>query len=291
MTSSYKNIHVIINPAAGHDEPIINTLNDVFHQNDVNWDVQITHKFGDATDMANAAAKAGVDLVVGYGGDGTQMEIANGVKGTGTPMAILPGGTGNAMTFELGIPRDLRAAAELICTSTNQRKIDLGQIGDRFFMLRTYTGPQPEQAASRAQKDKYGVLAYPAAALRMAKNLPVMNHRLTIDGEVIEEKAFVCYIYNAGSMGGLNLPKPVDIDAGDGLLDVVLINKSLSSLHASASYTMDVGWGKAHVHHWQGREITVETDKPQAAWIDGEAHGTTPFTAVVIPQAVQIVTP
>ena len=38
-----------------------------------------------------------MDLVVGYGGDGTQHEVANAVIGTGTPMGILPGGTGNGL--------------------------------------------------------------------------------------------------------------------------------------------------------------------------------------------------
>ena len=119
-------IHVIINPAAGQDQPILNTLNDVFNQFKVDWEVSITKKFGDATQMARAAAASGVDLVVGYGGDGTQMEVANGVLGSDTPMAILPGGTGNAMAFELNIPRDLRQAAELICQSGNIRKVRSG---------------------------------------------------------------------------------------------------------------------------------------------------------------------
>ena len=286
----YPRIKVIINPAAGQDEPILNTLNDVFGQYGVEWDVALTRKFGDATEFAATAVAEGYDLVVGYGGDGTQMEIANGVKGSQTPMAILPGGTGNAMAFELGIPRELRGAAELLCRSYNKKAVDLGKIGDRFFMLRTYTGPQQEQIASREMKDKYGVMAYPVAAMRTMAKLPIMNHRLTIDGKVYEEDAFICFIFNAGSMGGLNLPKPVEIDPGDGVLDVVLINKTLRSLGASVvSYTLDTDLGS--VHHWQGREITVETDEPQAVWIDGEAYGETPFTATLMPSVVQIVCP
>ena len=51
------------NPAAGHDEPILNTLNDVFHSTGVDWDIRITHKFGDATRLAKEAVEMGVDLV------------------------------------------------------------------------------------------------------------------------------------------------------------------------------------------------------------------------------------
>jgi len=74
MSLPYPRVHVIINPAAGHDEPILNTLNDVFHPADVEWDVSITHKFGDATRLTKEAVARGVDLVAGYGGDGTQMD-------------------------------------------------------------------------------------------------------------------------------------------------------------------------------------------------------------------------
>ncbi len=287
----YKKIHVIINPAAGQDEPILNTLNDVFHQYGVDWEVTITKKFGDATEQAKTAVARGVDVVAGYGGDGTQMEVANGVMGSNTPMAILPGGTGNAMAFELNIPRNLRQAAELICQSSNRRKVDLGRLGDRQFMLRTYTGPQKEAVASREEKDRLGVLAYPLASMRVLKSLTPVRYHLTIDGQVLVNEGVMCYIFNAGAFGGIELPKAVDIDVSDGLLDVLIMNKNVSSLRAFASYELNAGTARAHVHHWQGKEIVVEADPPQDVWIDGEAHGQTPFTATVIPQALEVVVP
>ena len=79
MSLPYKKIHVVINPASGQNQPILNVLNDVFHKAGVEWDVSITHKGGDATRQAKAAAESGVDLVAAYGGDGTQMEVANGL--------------------------------------------------------------------------------------------------------------------------------------------------------------------------------------------------------------------
>ncbi len=59
---------------------------------------------GDATRLAKEAVEQGYELVAGYGGDGTQMEVANGLLGTGIPQAILPGGTGNAMAHDLTYP-------------------------------------------------------------------------------------------------------------------------------------------------------------------------------------------
>ena len=37
MSESGKRIHVVINPASGQDEPILNVLNDVFRQNKGEW--------------------------------------------------------------------------------------------------------------------------------------------------------------------------------------------------------------------------------------------------------------
>ena len=140
MTLPYKRIMVIVNPAAGKDEPILNVLNDVFHSAGVEWEVRITHQSGDATRLAKEAVEQGYELVAGYGGDGTQMEVANGLLGTGIPQAILPGGTGNAMAHDLRIPINLRQAAELITTSHKRRAVDLARAGDKVYMLRAYAG-------------------------------------------------------------------------------------------------------------------------------------------------------
>ena len=65
MTVPYPKIHVVINPASGKDEPILNTINDVFHQHGVGWNVSVTKKYGDATEPAKTAIANGADLVIG----------------------------------------------------------------------------------------------------------------------------------------------------------------------------------------------------------------------------------
>ncbi|MBE2223030.1 MAG: diacylglycerol kinase family lipid kinase [Anaerolineae bacterium] len=288
----YKKIKVIINPAAGKDEPIINTLNDVFYKYGIDWDVSLTHKFGDATELAHAAAVSGeYDLVTGYGGDGTQMEIANGMKGSGVPMAILPGGTGNAMAFELKIPRDLREAAELIGTSQNLKAVDIAKANDTYFMLRLYSGVAESQKTSREQKDKYGILAYPLSVVEMGRELNHAHYKLTIDGEVIEENGVACFIVNAGSIGGVNLSFDQEIDVSDGLLDVFMINTSISTLRSATGRFLHVSTNQAGLHYWRGKEIVMEADPPQTIWVDGELLGTTPLTISSVPSALQIVVP
>ena len=85
---------IIINPAAGNNEPILNTLNDVF-SDDVKWEVKITHASGDARRFAEEAVARQAAAVGVYGGDGTITEVAQVLANRDIPMLLLPGGTGN----------------------------------------------------------------------------------------------------------------------------------------------------------------------------------------------------
>ena len=294
MTLPYKKVHVVINPAAGHHEPILNVLNDVFHPAGVDWDISITHKFGDATRLAKEAVASGVDLVAAYGGDGTQMEIANGLLGTGVPQAILPGGTGNAMAHDLGISLTLKDAIELIVNSPKRSAIDLARIGDKIFMLRAYAGLSPQDAASREKKNQLGQLAYVQASLRFLKDATPSYFRATIDGEIVQGEALICFILNAGSIGGvmgLEIPPVGDVSISDGYLDVYAVTKGIQPLRAISKHIFHQEGSDAGVYHWRGKEITLEADPIQDVWVDGEVGGKTPFTVTVMPQALEIVVP
>lgn len=294
MTPPFQRVQVIINPAAGHDEPVLNVLNDVFHPVGIDWDISITHKYGDAARLAKEAVAKGVDLVAGYGGDGTQMEVANGLLGSDVPQAILPGGTGNAMAHDLKIPIDLKEAAQLIVTSTRRRRIDLARAGDTVFMLRAYAGISSKDAASREEKNKLGQLAYIQASFKFLAHMEAKHWRATVDGEVIEGMALICFILNAGSIGGvlgISLPPVGKVSVSDGYLDLYTVTKGIQPVRAFTHHLFHMGESQAGIYHWRGKEITLESDEPLDVWIDGETDGRTPFTATVIPQALEIVVP
>ncbi len=250
--------------------------------------MSLTHQPGDATRAARRAVESGCDLVLGYGGDGTQMEVVNGLMGTDVPLAILPGGTGNAMAFELGIPRDLREAAQLVCQSRKTSGLDLARVRDRVFMLRAYTGPRSEQAASREEKDRFGLLAYPLAALRILTSLQPTRYRLVVDNQEWVEEGLMCFVFNAGSAGGI--PAGLrSVSAQDGRLDVFVLDRETPLTQAVAQSLLDQP--PPQLNHRQGRVITIEAEPPQPLWLDGEASGSTPCTIEALPAAIQVVTP
>ena len=286
-----KRIHVVINPASGQPQPILHTLNHVFNEAQADWDISLTKKAGDAERFARQAAEAGVDVVAAYGGDGTVMEVARGLMGTPVQMAILPGGTANLMSVELGIPKDLEKAAKIACSQDSQvRRVDAGMVGDTFFLLRVGLGfaARKVELADRQLKDKYGVLAYSIAALKAVKQTRAVDFRLTLDGKVTEVKALTCLVDNAGNMGVSGFSPGRNISVSDGLLDVIAItNAGFSSLVDAGKKLAERGATESYVH-WQAKDITIEADPPQSVQIDGEMAGTTPVTIRVNPQILSI---
>jgi YegS/Rv2252/BmrU family lipid kinase len=284
---AFQKIHVIINPAAGQNEPILNTLNEVFQKYEINWQVSITQGPGDAVRLAEEAAAGGDDLIAGYGGDGTLMEVANGLRGSGLPLGILPGGTGNSIAREMRIPFNLAEAAELLCQAPAIRQIDLGQVNDQYFLLHVYTGLDPSQLASRESKNSLGAFAYLLPTLRVIKESQLTHYSLTIDGEEIESEGIICVLVNALGVG-IELPFAKQISPEDRMLDLFLFKKdapgALNSL-LNLQITDEI------VQHWQGREFSIECEPQIDVWIDGEAGGQTPFTAVIAPHPLRIIVP
>ena len=291
MESVYKRIHVVINPASGKDEPILNTLNRAFGQHDTQWSVSITHKYGDATKQAKQAIKSGADLVVGYGGDGTQHEIANAVLGTEAVMGILPGGTGNGFAREMGTPNTLEAAAEMLCTSRNTRQIDVAQAGNQYFIQRLYVGIEPEEQTSREMKDKYGVLAYAISLKQQVQATRLTDYQVVVDGKRETFRAAKLYVVNSGMMGtGLSITHSYSID--DGLLDAfVLSTENLATIKGAVDRFLHLNTGSASRYIRQCRRISIDTDPDQPVWADGEYIGRTPIDIRVLPGALTIVVP
>lgn len=287
-----KKVHIVINPASGQPQPILNQINNVFHPAGVQWSVSITHNSGDATRFAKQAIAEGADVVCSYGGDGTVMEVARAVQGGDIPMAILPGGTANLMSVELGIPKDLSSAAQIaIDPNSVVRRVDMGQAGDQLFMLRVGIGFAGEKVklADRELKDKWGILAYSIAGLKALKTVPVAKYRISVDGEEYETDGKSCLIDNAGNMGlqGLSISKDISVD--DGLLDVLVVRDStVGSLIAVGESIRGKETNPDAVKHWQGREIRIESDPPQTVQGDGEIWDDTPISIRVLPGVLPI---
>lgn len=102
-----------------------------------------TNRRGHATRFAQDAARRGIDVVVGFGGDGTLNEVATGVAGTAAAIGVLPGGSTNVFARTLGMPNDPQAAAQQLAAglaARDIRPIGLGHVNGRYFCFHTGVG-------------------------------------------------------------------------------------------------------------------------------------------------------
>jgi diacylglycerol kinase (ATP) len=289
-----RRIQIIINPGSGQPKPILHTLNAVFRPKGIDWDISLTKKSGDAERFARQAAESGADVVAAFGGDGTVMEVARGLIGLKTAMAILPGGTANLMSVELGIPKDLAKAAEIAADENSQiETIDVGKVRDGYFLLRVGMGfpARKVEYADRKLKDRYGLMAYSVAAVKAITTKDEANYRLTVDGTVYEIRSRACQVYNAGNMGKPGSAPVPGISVTDGLLDLLALREEAGRRLLTRGMLHSFRHTEELFYHWQGRQICIEADSAQPVHIDGEMIGTTPVEIDILPKAIQILAP
>jgi len=287
-------IPVIINPAAGRKTPVLAELNQVFRSAGARWSVEITQAEGDGVRLARQLVEEGAEIVAAYGGDGTISEVATGLAGTRTALAILPGGTGNVLAYDFGIPQDLAQAARLAVCEHDVRLVDMGEVGDRMFLIRTGVGLEAAaiERAPRGLKDRFGLLAYGLGGLQALLESRPMDYRLELDGVSHETQGVACTVANSGYWGwpGVRLSTRIDIE--DGLLDVFVFRRVDLKVIAllvsdNASDALDI----ENLQHWQVTQARIEVDPPQAVQVDGDYLGMTPVELRSRPQCLRVVVP
>ena len=294
-----KNVLVILNPSAGSKNPPLRLFNNLFHKANLEWDLVITKDRCDGICLAEKGIKDGADIIAAYGGDGTVMEVSGGLHGSDIPMAILPGGTGNILSIELGIPQNLEEACKLITQpeKSRVRAIDLGVTNDEkvpAFALRAGVGLEAAmlEGTDRELKERYGIFAYIMGASQALHKIKEARYSLVLDGEKVECSGLTCLIANAGYFGvpGLVLDPKVKID--DGLLDVFVLRKmDLIQLFSLAATIVGGNELKDPALHWQVQSVSIESDPVQATQADGEMWGESPVEIKAAKGALKVLVP
>jgi YegS/Rv2252/BmrU family lipid kinase len=251
-----------------------------------------------APKQVRKAIKAGVDLVVAWGGDGivqrTIDALARDKVGRKIPLAIMPAGTGNLLAGNLGIPVDLEKAVDLAFRG-RRRQIDLGKLNGEYFAVMAGVGFDGAmiQDADRSMKDRLGKLAYVWTGLRHV-NGETPKAKVTIDGTTwFEDEASCVLVGNVGTItGGIHAFDHARPD--DGWLDVGVATAHGATEWARALGTMAVGRSESSpfVRMTRARRIDVQLASPLEYELDGGARDRVKKLSVkVAPAAVKICVP
>ena len=290
-THEPKSARIILNPRAGQAELIaeVRRARALWEARGWQVDWRSTEYRGHAIELARSAAEAGFDLVVAAGGDGTVNEVVNGIAGTRTALAVLPVGTGNVWVRELKLPlRPEAAAAALLDGATYA--LDLGQAGDRYFLLMAGVGfdASVTRQVRPELKRRFGVMAYLLQALTIARDVRGTRVQIMLDGRPVKGRVLMVVIGNSRLYGGF-LQITHHASLTDGLLDVAVIKGQdarvaplhiLSILLRRHNVTPDLLYHRA-------REVTISGSTPLDVQVDGDTIGVTPMTFRVVPGALQ----
>jgi diacylglycerol kinase (ATP) len=129
---------VVINPIAGPGRTrtigaCVDLAKSTLTAHNYDTEVLITKGPSDAFNFSTEAAKNGVDLLVAWGGDGTVNGVACAAAAANVTFAIVPGGSGNGLARDLGVPFNPNAAL-MVAATGRTRRIDAGDLhGSLFF--------------------------------------------------------------------------------------------------------------------------------------------------------------
>ena len=140
--------------------------------------IRETRQPGDARELAAEMLRAGCELIVAAGGDGTLNEVVNGLAAASAhaTLGIIPLGTGNDLARTLAIPSDPLEALALL-TQGPVRAIDLMTVESAeatVYGINVVAGGfsgQVDEALTEELKATWGPLAYLIGAVRVVPDL------------------------------------------------------------------------------------------------------------------------
>jgi lipid kinase YegS len=256
--------------------------------------VRLTFEGGDARRYARSAARAGWDVVVAAGGDGTVNEVVNGLARVRSPTALglVPLGTANDFAGSLGIPEDVTEALRLAAEGATQ-PVDIARVNRRCFINVSTGGfgADTSQSAGRALKKWLGGFAYVLRGVKQIVTFDIPEGTFRVDGDVVHEGPFVFFaVGNARRTGGGTPLTPL-ARVGDGRLDIMLVHgmsrwqfmRLLPDLRAGTHLD------SPYVSYYRADDFAVSTRGVVAVNADGEAVAGESFRYDVLARPLSVV--
>ena len=295
-----RRIRLVVNPSSGKGRAMerLPAVAGILRDGGDDVQVLLSRSADEARAMASAAVADGVEVLAVMGGDG-MMQLGVNVCATAhlagdrrTTLGLVPAGTGNDLCFGLGLdPKDPEAGARVIARG-QRRAMDLMRVGEQFVgtVLATGFDAMVNRRANELTWPR-GPARYVLATLAELRVFSPLYYRMTLDGEVREQRAMLVAVGNTRAYGGGMRICP-DADPFDGRLDVTII-------HPVSRFTLirllpEMFSGRfvrdRCVERLRVSEITVE-GPGLVGFGDGEMIAAAPLTACVVPQALPVFLP
>jgi len=297
---------IVYNPTAGRFsvKPFLKSAVNELESAGWKVDVEETRSGDHIIELAKQAAAEKRDAVFAVGGDGTIGNVVNGLVGSETALGVLPAGTANVWSTELGLrpfawshPWVLRRNAAILANAPCHR-VDVGRCNQIYFMMWAGMGLDAltiQSLEPRMRLDKFLALPeYAARTIWTAAQWSGLRMRFWVDENEVEGHFILAVATNIRHyMGGLSNLSP-DAYIDDGLLDLWLFNGS--HLGDALRHAYDL-WRGSHLNSEATRRIPfrnlrVEADSSYWIQTDGEAREIAKTAEISVqPQALKLLMP
>ena len=298
LLSTAMKLLLVANPCAGHGRAgrLLTEVSTICKELGLEIDTRLTERPGHATEIIESETLGAFDGVIASGGDGTVFEAVNGVfrnpSGPAIPFGVLPMGTGNSFSRDLGLQTgQVREALELVAGGST-RKVDVGRCRagnhDLYYLNILGLGFVSDVTATAAKLKLLGNLSYTLGVIYRTAFLGTFELELEIDGKRIERESIFLEISNSRFTADFLMAPDAQID--DGLLDVTLLGKISRRRLLRLFPTVFKG---EHVQYpevetFTAKHIKVISDQPKILSPDGELIGTTPAEITCLHRALDV---
>ena len=248
---------------------------------------QTTPEPDSAKNEASRAAKAGFDLVIAAGGDGTINEVGNGLAPLKKrpKVALIPTGTTNDLARALKIPRGNPIKAAQVIGKNQLIHLDVGRAhGDTYFVNIAAAGTLTELTYNVPSqlKTMIGYLAYLVKGVELLPRVKTVPVKITHDQGVFEDEASMVFAAITNSVGGFETIAP-DAKLDDGNFTLIIVKTA--NLIDIANLVRKLIQGGKHIgdkriEYIKTSKIVIEpqTDERMMINLDGEYGGDAPIT-------------
>lgn len=266
------NLLFVINPIAGDidKEELEDEIRTACAEHQFNCTIYRTTGKADPEQIKQLIDQNGYDAVFAVGGDGTVSLVGALLINTNIPLGIIPLGSGNGLSKDLGIPQDTEEALQLIhehvvrnidtIDLNGQPSIHLSDLGFNALVVKRF-----------CEGDKRGPGAYVWIALQEYMNYEPKFYRIETDTENFEGEAFMVTIANANAFGSNAAINPSGI-LNDGRFEICLIEpfpKAAAPALLFRMYTDNID-GSVYTRRISCHRATVYNVDREVVHIDGE---------------------
>ena len=236
------------------------------------------------------AAHSAADTIAIGGGDGTQGSAAALLMASGQVQAVLPLGTLNHLSVDLGIPADLAEAAR-IAVHGRIKAIDLAQVNDQVFVNNASVGLYTKLVRARDAQALPKWLATFPAAWTVLRGFKVRRLVIEIDGVQQTVKTPLLFIgNNPYNITGARRGRRDALDTGQLALYAVAQQSPLALIgFALRALTGRADPARDFTHLSECTAFTILGSGPIDVAHDGEVSAMTlPLRFAILPRALKV---